>query len=116
MSKNNKFFICDHCKNLVGMINNAGVPLFCCGQKMTELIPNTTDAAGEKHLPQIKIDGNAVTVNVGSISHPMEDGHFIGWIYLETTKGGQRKSLKAGEEPVVTFFLSDEKPISAFSF
>ncbi|MDP4109742.1 MAG: desulfoferrodoxin, partial [Bacillota bacterium] len=26
-----KFFICKHCGNIIGLISNAGVPLVCCG-------------------------------------------------------------------------------------
>ena len=29
-----KFYICEHCGNLVTTIHNAGVPLVCCGEKM----------------------------------------------------------------------------------
>ena len=36
-----KFYICNHCGNLVTTIHNAGVPLVCCGEKMKELVPNT---------------------------------------------------------------------------
>ena len=46
-----KFYICNHCGNLVTTIHNAGVPLVCCGEKMKELVPNTVEASGEKHLP-----------------------------------------------------------------
>lgn len=103
-----KFYICKHCGNIIGLINNAGVPLVCCGEKMTELVPNTTDAVQEKHVPVIKIDGNIVTVNVGSVPHPMTDAHYIAWVYIQTEKGGQRKSLAPGDEPVVQFALTDD--------
>ena len=46
-----RFFICDHCGNLVTMLRDAGAPMLCCGEKMRELIPNTVEASGEKHLP-----------------------------------------------------------------
>ena len=42
-----KFYICEHCGNLVTTIYNAGVPLVCCGEKMKELLPNTVEASGE---------------------------------------------------------------------
>ena len=41
----------------------------------TELIPNTTDAAGEKHVPVIEVAGNTVTVTVGAVEHPMMEKH-----------------------------------------
>lgn len=70
MSKEVKFYICKHCGNIVGLIHNAGVPLVCCGEKMRELVPNTTEAATEKHLPVVEMDGNIVKVSVGSVEHP----------------------------------------------
>src|SRR5690554_3757527 len=82
-----KFFICKHCGNLVGMIHDSGVPMICCGEEMDELKPNTTEAATEKHLPVIKSKGNSVTVTVSTVSHPMIPEHFIEWIYLQTKSG-----------------------------
>lgn len=87
MSQEQKFFICKHCGNLVGMIHNAGVKIICCGEPMTELVPNTTDAAGEKHLPVVEVSGKQVTVSVGSVPHPMTEEHHIAWVYLQTAKG-----------------------------
>ena len=63
-----KFFLCKHCGNLVGMINNAGVKIICCGEPMEELKPNTPDAAVEKHVPIVKRDGQTVEVCVGSVA------------------------------------------------
>ena len=50
-----RFFICEHCGNLITFVENKGVPVMCCGQKMTELVPNTSDGAGEKHVPVVEI-------------------------------------------------------------
>lgn len=112
-----KFYLCEHCKNLIGMIDNKGVPVMCCGQKMTPLVPNTTEAAGEKHLPVITVDGNKVTVTVGSTLHPMTQEHSIVWIYLETNLGGQRKNLSFDGEPKAEFVLSEgEKAVSAYAY
>jgi len=52
-----KFFVCEHCGNLIGMINDAGVPMMCCGQKMTKLEPGTVDASHEKHIPVVTVEG-----------------------------------------------------------
>ena len=75
-----KFFVCEHCGNLVHMIHDAGVPMMCCGQKMDELLPNTVEASSEKHLPALTVEDGAVHVNVGSINHPMIPEHYIEWI------------------------------------
>lgn len=111
-----QFFICKHCGNLVGMVHNAGVPMMCCGAKMEELKPNTTDAAQEKHVPVVSVSGNVVRVEVGSVAHPMTEEHLIEWICLETDRGAQRKSLAAGGAPVVEFALQDEKPIAVYAY
>ncbi|MDD4699335.1 MAG: desulfoferrodoxin family protein [Oscillospiraceae bacterium] len=112
-----KFYICKHCGNIIGLINNAGVPLVCCGEAMAELVPNTTDAALEKHVPVIKIDGNIVTVDIGSAPHPMTEEHFIEWVYIQTKQGGQRKNFAPGDKPTVEFALTDDDEVEiAFAF
>lgn len=116
MCENNKFYICEKCGNIVGMINSSGVPMVCCGQKMTKLEPGVTEASREKHIPEVKVEGNEVTAIVGSVEHPMTEEHSIMWVYLETDKGGQRKCLNPGDAPVVKFALSDEKPIAVYAY
>lgn len=111
-----RFYICEHCGNIVGMIKDAGVPLMCCGQKMTKLEPGTTEASAEKHIPVVTVNGDKVKVEVGSVSHPMTDEHSIEWVYLQTDRGGQRKCLLSGSEPVVTFSLEDEKPVAVYAY
>lgn len=112
----NRFYICEHCGNLVGLIHNAGVPIMCCGQKMTQLEPGTVEASTEKHIPVAVMEGNTVKVEVGAVPHPMTEEHSIQWVYLQTDKGGQRKCLKAGASPVVTFALADEKPVAVYAY
>ena len=113
---NTKFYICSHCGNVVEMVKDAGVKPFCCGQKMDELIPNTVEASGEKHIPSVSVNGDVVTVNVGSVNHPMVDEHFIEWVYVKTDKGGQRKHLKPGEAPNVVFHLGGDKPLAVYAY
>lgn len=108
-----KFYVCEHCGNFVGMIKESGVPMVCCGQKMTEVIPGTSDGAVEKHVPVFKAEGNTVTVKVGSAEHPMVDAHYIEWIALETQKGAQRKILKPGDKPEAVFALTDDDAVVA---
>lgn len=103
-----KFFVCETCGNFVGMIKDSGVPMMCCGKKMKELVPGTSDGAFEKHVPVYTVEGNKVTVSVGAIEHPMIDVHYIEWIAIETEKGAQRKVLKPGDQPVLEFALTDD--------
>ncbi len=114
--KNTKFYICRHCGNLVQMVNDAGVTPICCGQKMEALIPNTVEASGEKHIPAVSVKDSVVSVNVGSVDHPMVDAHYIEWVYVQTENGGQRKHLKPGEAPNVTFHLGDDKAVAVYAY
>lgn len=111
-----RFFICKHCGNLVNMIYSSGVDMVCCGESMTELIPGSIDAAVEKHVPVVTVDGNTVTIEVGSVTHPMLPEHYIQWIQLQTDAGAYRKCLKPGEAPKAVFILSGEKPVAAFEY
>lgn len=81
---NTIFYICRHCGNLIGMINDSGVPVVCCGQKMEALVPNPVEASGEKHLPVVTVEDGAINVNVGSADHSMLPEHYIEWVYLQT--------------------------------
>ncbi len=95
------------------MVKSSGVPVMCCGQKMTELIPGTTDAAVEKHVPVYEVKDNKVYVTVGSAEHPMIEQHYIEWVSLQTKFGNQRKALKPGEEPKVCFAICENDEVEA---
>ncbi len=112
-----RFFLCEHCGNLVGMIEASGASIVCCGHDMKELVPNTVEASAEKHLPVAEQDGNIINVKVGSVAHPMLEEHHIAWIYLETVNGGQRKVLKVGSAPEASFALTDDdKAIAVYEY
>ena len=114
--KNTKFYICAHCRNIVEMVHDAGVNPVCCGQKMDELIPNTVEASGEKHVPVVTVKGSTVEVNVGSVDHPMVDVHWIEWVQVQTENGSQRKYLNPGENPHVVFELGEEEPVAVYAY
>lgn len=111
-----RFFVCEHCGNLIGLINDAGVPMMCCGQKMTKLEPGTVEASHEKHIPVVTVEGNTVRAFVGEVEHPMSEEHSILWVYLQTDKGGQRKCLSVGSKPVAAFTLVNEKPLAVYAY
>ncbi len=112
-----KFNICRHCGNIVNRVKDAGVPIVCCGQPMKELKANTTDAAGEKHLPVItEKDGDKITVRVGDVDHPMLEEHHIQWIYLQTKKGFQLKYLQPETEPVATFVVENDELVAVYEY
>ena len=108
-----KFYICSHCGNIIAKVKDVGVPVMCCGQKMTEIIPGTTEASQEKHIPVYQVEGNTVTVRVGAVDHPMTAEHLIEWVSLQTKQGNQRKILAPGQEPVVRFALCEGDEVEA---
>lgn len=112
-----KFYVCKHCKNLVTLLHESGVPMMCCGEKMTELVPGTSDGAFEKHVPAVSVDGNTVTVKVGEVEHPMLENHYIQWVVLETKNGAQIHYLKPGEKPEAFFALAEgDEAIAAYEY
>ena len=111
-----QFYICRHCGNIIEKIDDKRVPVVCCGEKMEKLIPNTVEASSEKHLPVVSVKDNTVTVSVGSVNHPMTEEHLIQWVQLVTDKGSQRKFMNPDEAPIVTFELSDEKPLEVYAY
>ena len=116
MKGSQKFFICKHCGNMTGAIVSKGVPMVCCGEKMAELSPNTAEASAEKHLPAVTVTGGSITVTVGSAAHPMEEAHHIKFVYVETERGGQRKCLKVGEQPSLSFCFTEDKPVAVYAY
>lgn len=112
-----KFLLCRRCGNLIEMVNDSGVTPICCGTDMNELTPNSVEAATEKHIPVVEIDGSIAKVTVGSTLHPMEEAHYIEWIYLETSIGIKRVKLNPKEEPIASFaLLEEETVISAYAY
>ncbi len=114
--KDTKFYICNLCGNLIEKIHDSGVTPVCCGQKMTELVAGTTEASREKHIPEVNVEGNLVTVTVGSVLHPMTKEHSILWVSLVTDKGIYRKELTPEDEPRATFTLTDESALAAYAY
>ncbi|MBR0163904.1 MAG: desulfoferrodoxin [Lachnospiraceae bacterium] len=112
-----KFYQCKKCKKIIGMIQPSACPTMCCGDEMVEMVPGTSDGAAEKHVPVAQVDGQTVTVDVGSVAHPMQEEHWIQWIALETKQGMQRKVLNAGDAPKATFALTaDDQPVSVYEY
>ena len=110
-----KFYRCNHCGNIIIKVEDSKVPVVCCGEKMEEIIPNTVDAAKEKHVPVVEVNGNEVVVTVAEVHHPMEKEHHIAWIYLETKHGGELRYLEVGSDPKAVF-LTKEEVIAVYEY
>ena len=107
---NIRFYRCESC----------GIIAYAFGEQplpgLKELVPNTVDASGEKHKPVVKVDGDKVIVSVGSVAHPMVEEHWIEWVWLQTSKGGQYKVIQPGQAPEAVFQLERETPVAAYAY
>lgn len=108
-----KFYRCETCGQIIAIVKKTPVPIMCCGKPMKEIIPGTTDASVEKHVPVVEIVGDCVKVKVGSVAHPMLPEHYIEWVSIQTKYGNQRKELKPGDEPKVSFSICEDDEVLA---
>lgn len=110
-----KFYKCAHCGNVIVKMVDSKVPVVCCGEVMQELVPNTVDAAGEKHLPVLTImKEGVVKVEVGAVPHPMTPEHHIAFVYVETENGGLCKMLK--DKPVAEFCVGECNVVAVYEY
>ncbi|MDR3239688.1 MAG: desulfoferrodoxin [Clostridiales bacterium] len=106
MKYERKFYKCSHCGNIIAFVENAGVSIICCGEEMSEIKPNTVDAAREKHVPALSLDGGKLKVTVGSVPHPMTEEHNIMWIAVAEEKRTSRAMLSVGGAPEAEFCMT----------
>ena len=112
MSEVREVYVCEICGQIVEVLAGGDGTLICCGLEMTLQKENSVDAAKEKHVPVVQIEGNKITVQVGSTFHPMTADHAIAWIeVIEIEKGSnlgklQRAELKPGDDPKAEFCIS----------
>ena len=112
-----KFFINRTTKEIIEVVLGNDTTFTSEGSEMDELKANSTDAAGEKHVPVITVDGNKVHVVVGSVIHPMTEEHSIQFIALETKQGVQRKALLPTDQPVADFVLAEgDEVVAAYEY
>ena len=115
MKNERKFCICAHCGNIVSFLVKTGPGLLCCGKPMENLVPNTTDAAQEKHVPIAVRQGNKLVVTIGSAPHPMTDDHHIAWIVVADGARTQRLALTATQQPSAEFFVGND-PVTVYEY
>jgi superoxide reductase len=108
MIKKTAIYKCVKCGNIIESLWNGAQSLVCCGEEMKELVPNTTDAAKEKHVPVIERNGTKVTVKVGSIAHPMTKEHYILFVELMAGNKVLRHDFKEGDTVAEAVFLVEE--------
>ena len=114
MAKKGMIYRCSVCGNIVEVLEEGAGTLVCCGQDMEMLQDKEQDQGLEKHVPQIKIEGDTATVTVGDILHPMEDSHYIQFIQLIVDGDTQTKYLLPSQQPITQFkLLKEYKNITA---
>ena len=114
--KRSTFYRCCKCGNIAIKVVDGGGALVCCGEPMQVLEPNTTDAAQEKHVPSVTLEGDVLRAQVGSTIHPMVEDHWIQWIYVVTEEGVLARCLKPGDTPEASFDLQGQTPIAVFEY
>jgi superoxide reductase len=115
MKNKRGFFKCEQCGNFVGFVENAGVSIVCCGKPMTELKPNTADAAPEKHLPVLSRDGSKLKAVVGAVGHPVTEEHHIAWIVAAEESRTTRVKLAATGAPEAEFCIGGG-PVTVYAY
>ncbi len=114
---NIKFYKCEQCGNIAIKVVDTGVPLVCCGEKMVELVPDSVDAATEKHVPVVTREEGRLHVNVGSVDHPMTAEHYIQFICLVTDKGYDIHPLTSESAPATDFVVADgAAPVAVYEY
>jgi superoxide reductase len=109
MTNRLEIYKCEVCGNIVEVIHASGGKLVCCGQPMKLMVENTVDAAKEKHVPVVEKIPGGFKVKVGSVTHPMEDKHYIEWVQLLVGDKAYRQFLAPGQAPEAEFKVEADK-------
>ena len=114
-----KFLHCQICGNLlIPAIDSGAVPV-CCGKSMDVLVPGSTDAAVEKHVPAItrEDDGCHVKIEIGSVKHPMTEEHYIQLVVLAYSNRIICQKFEYSDDPSARFCIKDNTvPLTAYAY
>lgn len=116
MTKLRELYRCEVCGNIVEVVNEGATALVCCGEPMIKLEAKTEDQGREKHVPVVEETDSGIKVKVGSIEHPMEDGHYIKFIEILLEDRIIRKELKPGQAPEVKYCATKSDVIEVREF
>jgi len=109
-------YYCKHCKRICYTYPKDST-LVCCNDEMTLLQPKTSEAGNEKHLPVVKrLENGVLSVEIGSIPHPMLEEHFIQWVFIEQGDRYYTKTFQPGEEPKALFNVDPDVPVKVYEF
>ncbi|MHC1604900.1 MAG: desulfoferrodoxin [Candidatus Methanofastidiosia archaeon] len=108
MTQKLQIYKCEICGNIVEVLHEGKGELVCCGQPMQLFEEKTEEQGAEKHLPVIEKMDNGIKAKVGSVPHPMVEGHYIEWIEVVAMDRTYRKFLKPGDETLAEFEIRDK--------
>lgn len=106
------FYKCKSCGNVLFGTKE----MHCHGEACEKLEANTVDASYEKHVPAVTVNGDRVSVQVGSVKHPMLPEHYIEWIALVQGDNISITYLQPGMEPVAEFVLAGEGKAQVYEY
>lgn len=85
---------CLKCGKIIRILNDSTTNTICCNEEMKELIPNSEDAAKEKHVPEYEIKDDIIYIKV---NHVMDADHYIEWISIVSENKEIINYLNPGE-------------------
>lgn len=103
MTQLRELYKCNHCGNVVEVAHEGANALVCCEHPMEKLVAKTEDQGKEKHVPVVAETTDGISVQVGSINHPMEEKHYIKFIEILKDNEVYRHELAAGQLPAADF-------------
>lgn len=109
MTERLQIYKCEVCGNIVEMLHGGKGELVCCNEPMKLYVENTTDAAVEKHVPVVEKTSGGINIKVGSVTHPMDQSHYIEWIEAIDGDKAYRQFLNPGDKPETEFCLDSSK-------
>ena len=106
---------CDVCRMVVEVVGEGAGRLVCCAQPMRRLDESEASASKETHTPVLdKVEGG-YAVRFDKPLHPMDPDHRIDWVELIAGESTERKFLRPGDEPEVTF-ATDAENVNARAY
>ena len=111
MTNLRELYVCSICGNVVEVVHTGASSLVCCNKPMDKLEAGTKDASLEKHVPVVEEVDGGIKVKVGSVTHPMEEKHYIQFIEVTTRDQVLRAELEVGQAPEASFLIKADEVV-----
>lgn len=110
MNKNVRFYICNKCKNQVGMIKDNGPKIMCCGNEM-ELMKINKD----KDIPKYEIKDNKIIVDIQKNEYSENKQNDIMWVALVSDDQTIRKRVDTNKNNTLVFEYISNSDLYVYS-